>query len=171
MIEVTDRSAIEPQARADAASEAAITRLIQRAARFSDEQRYVEWMDLFTDDCRHALITRENHREQGLYNYVDKGRLALQERVAYLLGVWHTPRGKTTHVVSVLDIDPAVEGAGACVVSNFIIARAAPAEDSKLYASGQYIDHVVCDGERWLIKERTAIIDSSFLPADFADLV
>lgn len=171
MINVTDRSSVAAEPGVDVETERQITRLIQRAARYSDEQRYVEWMDLFVDDCRHAMITRENYREQGLYNFVDKGRLALQERVAYLLGVWHTPRGKTTHVVSVLDIEPSDDGQSAKVLSNVIVVRAAPAEDSKMYASGQYADVVVLRDGRWMLKERTTILDSEFLPGDFADLV
>lgn len=171
MTNVNDRSSVTVEPGVDFETERQISRLIQHAARYSDEQRYVEWMDLFVDDCRHALITRENHREQGLYNFVDKGRLALQERVAYLLGVWHTPRGKTTHLVSVLDMQRSTDGQSVKVLSNVIVARAAPAEDSKIYASGQYVDVVVMREGRWMLKERTTILDSEFLPGDFADLV
>ena len=170
MASVEEDQSVEAAVMLEIETERQIMLLIRRAARFSDEQRYMEWFDLFVEDCRHAMITRENYLEQGLHNYVDRGKSALQERVAYLMGVWQTPRGKTTHLVSVLDIE-LQERDTARVVSNFIVARAAPAEDTKLYASGQYIDEVVIKSGRWLFKDRTVILDSNFLPASMVDLV
>lgn len=158
-----------PISLADLATERAITELMVRAARLADEQRFLEWMDLFVDDCRYSAITQENYIDRGLCLYTDIGKRALHERVAWLMGLWQVPRGKTLHLVCNIEISVSGETAGAN--SNFMITRTGELEHSKLHACGRYIDKFERRAGVWMFKERQAIVDSNMLPAEFTELL
>jgi anthranilate 1,2-dioxygenase small subunit len=154
----------------DIASERAIVALINRAARLSDERKYLEWMDLFTDEASYSAITFENENAGGLYLFRDVGRAALHIRVAFLMGLWQAPRAKTLHVVSNVELAMAGEGS-ATGISNFIIARTADMEHSELHAAGTYYDLFRRADDGWRFSERRAVIDSNLLPPEFTELL
>jgi 3-phenylpropionate/cinnamic acid dioxygenase small subunit len=154
---------------ADLATERAIGALILRAARLADEQRYLDWMDLFVEDCRYSAITQENHAALGLCLYTDIGKRALHERVAWLMRLWQTPRGKTLHMVGNLEIE--AKGDAAAASSSFLITRTGELEHSKLYACGRYNDRLERRDGVWLFKERQVIVDSNMLPSEFTELL
>jgi anthranilate 1,2-dioxygenase small subunit len=151
------------------ASERAITALILRSARLADERRFLDWMDLFVDDCRYSAITQENHALSGLCLFTDASKRALHERVGWWMGLWQAPRGKTLHMVTNLEIE--VTGDSAVAQSSFLITRSGESEHTKLHASGRYNDKFVRRDGAWLFKERQAIVDSNMLPAEFTELL
>ncbi len=154
----------------DADDRLAISNLIIRSGYLGDSGRYMEWVDLFVESGQYSMITLENYRDTGLYLYKDKGFGNLQERAAYQLGVWQTPRAKTTHTISVVELEETAPDE-CSVISTFIMTRTGDQENTKLYASGTYRDTVVRTGDGWRFKERTVIIDSNLLPAEFTDLI
>ncbi len=151
------------------ATERAINNLILRAARLADEQRFLEWIDLFVEECRYSAITLENHQSMGLCLFTDIGSRALHERVAWLMGLWQVPRGKTLHMVTNIEIRPS--GDTATASSSFLIARTGELEHSKLYACGRYHDKFERRDGAWLFKERQVIVDSNMLPGEFTELL
>lgn len=154
---------------ADQAAERAINALILRAARLADEQKFVEWMDLFVDECRYSAITQENHLLNGLCLYTDIGKRALHERVAWLMGLWQVPRGKTLHLVTNIEIE--CRGDQASAESYFLLTRTGDMEHTKLHAAGRYSDKFERVDGAWKFKERRAIVDSNLLPAEFTELL
>jgi 3-phenylpropionate/cinnamic acid dioxygenase small subunit len=168
-IEVQDKAA--PGVTADRASEErAIGSLINRAARLADDQEFLAWMELFTDDGVYAGITFENRRDNGLYLFRDTGRQMLHMRVAFLMGLWQVPRGKTTHLVSNLEIELLDESSATCV-SNFVIARTGELEMTKLHAAGRYYDRLQKVDGAWRFKSREVVVDTNVLPSEFTDLL
>ncbi len=159
------------EAVADASLERAITALIHKAARLSDERAYLRWMDLFADDARYGAITHENFTSSGLYLFMDVGRRALHERVAFQMGLWQTPRGKTLHLVSNIEVRPGETEATAAAFSNFLMTRTADMENAKLHACGQYRDAFVRRDGQWLFASRVVIVDSNVLPPEFTELL
>lgn len=153
------------------ARERAVIALIYRAARLSDEQRYLEWMDLFADDGEYSAITNENQSYQGLRLFRDVGKTALHERVAFLMGLIQAPRGKTLHLVSNIEIEDGERPDTAVATSNFIMTRTGELEDTRLHAAGRYRDRFERQGDRWLFKERLVIVDSNLLPPTFTELL
>lgn len=151
------------------ATERAIHTLILRAARLADEQKFLEWMDLFVDECRYSAITLENYEAMGLCLYTDVGKRALHERVAWLMGLWQVPRGKTLHMVTNVEIE--ANGDSASAISSFLITRTQELEHSKLHACGRYHDKFERRDGVWLFKERQAIVDSNMLPGEFTELL
>jgi 3-phenylpropionate/cinnamic acid dioxygenase small subunit len=159
------------KAAANWAMERAIVSLIYCAARLADEQRYLDWMDLFTTDGEYSAITRENLTHKGLRLFRDVGKTALHERAAFLMGLLQVPRGKTVHLVSNVEIHAGDTPNSASAASNFIIARTGDMEHSKLHAAGRYLDRFERHDDAWLFKERLVIVDSNVLPPEFTELL
>ncbi len=128
-------------------------------------------MGLFAEDGIYSAITHENDTSNGLYLFKDVGRRALHIRAAFLMGMWQTPRGKTTHLVSNIEIQSGADETTATAVSNFLMTRTAEMEDSKLHACGTYYDRFERDGDAWLFKERRVVVDTNVLPPEFTELL
>ena len=150
--------------------EAAIRSLIYRSARIADEQRYKEWLELFTPDAVYAAMTYENLQDQGLYLFKDDGLEAIKERAAFLLGFWRVARNKTLHTVSNIEITEVTEKA-VTARSYFVIYRSGDMQPSTLHACGEYRDDFINQNDQWYFKERIVIVDSSVLPAEFTELL
>jgi len=173
-LDIADISATPPPALAapvDAETERAITALIYRCARLIDDRKYMEWMELFADDGEYSAITYENLQYKGLRLFRDVGKTALYERVAYLMGVWQVPRGKTIHLVSNIEVSAGEHENAVTAMSNFIVTRTADLEHTVLHAAGRYVDRFERQGGLWLFKDRLAIVDSNLLPGEFTELL
>jgi salicylate 5-hydroxylase small subunit len=155
----------------DVAKERAVVALINRAARLSDEQDFLGWMDLFAADGEYSAITDENLRLKGLRLFRDVGRTALHERVAFLMGLLQVPRGKTVHLVSNIEVSDGADADAASAVSNFIIARTGELEHTKLHAAGRYLDRFERGEDGWRFKSRLVVVDSNMLPPHFTELL
>jgi 3-phenylpropionate/cinnamic acid dioxygenase small subunit len=155
----------------DLATERAVVALIYRAARLSDEQRYLDWMELFASDAEYSAITNENLAYKGLRLFRDIGKPALHERVAFLMGLLQVPRGKTIHLVSNIEVSDGDVPDTARAVSNFIITRTADMEHTVLHAAGRYLDRFERRDGAWLFKGRLAVVDSNMLPPEFTELL
>lgn len=155
----------------DPAAEREITALIFRAARLVDEKKYLEWLDLFTDDGQYGAATHENFTTGGLHLFKDKSKQAIHERVSFLMGLWQVPRGKTVHLVTNIELETAADGRTATARSNFLVTRTADLEHTKLHASGHYRDKFARRDGTWYFAERLAIVDSNLLPAEFTEVL
>lgn len=166
-----ERSAATSTAPADPAVEREILALIRLSARCVDEQRFLDWMDLFADDGRYGAITNENFGTTGLHLFKDHGKPALHERVSFLMGLWQVPRAKTLHLVTNTEVEVDASGQKASAVSNFLMTRTADMEHAKLHACGRYLDKFEKKDGRWLFSERIVVVDSNLLPAEFTELL
>jgi 3-phenylpropionate/cinnamic acid dioxygenase small subunit len=155
----------------DIDTERAITALMFRAAKLADERKFLEWMDTFTADCTYSAITHENKAYQGLHLFKDVGRPALHVRVAFLMGLWQVPRGKTLHLVTNIQIWMAEDGKSAKATSNFIMTRTSDMEHSNLHACGVYDDEFEQVDGVWFFKSRAVTVDTNLLPAMFTELL
>jgi 3-phenylpropionate/cinnamic acid dioxygenase small subunit len=167
----TGAIASEPVLTSDLAKERSIVSLIHRAARLSDEQRYLDWMELFTSDGEYSAITNENLAYKGLRLFRDVGKSALHERVAFLMGLLQVPRGKTLHLVSNIEVSDGEAANTARAMSHFIVTRTADMEHSVLHAAGRYLDRFERKDDAWLFKERLVVVDSNLLPPEFTELL
>jgi 3-phenylpropionate/cinnamic acid dioxygenase small subunit len=173
-LDIADLSAAKtsaPTAMVDAETERAAVALIYRAARLIDDRKYVEWMDLFAEDGEYSAITYENLNHKGLRLFRDVGKSAIYERVAFLMGVWQVPRGKTIHLVSNTEVSAGEHVNSVRAVSNFIMTRTADLEHTVLHAAGRYVDQLERRDGVWLFKDRLAVIDSNLLPGEFTELL
>ncbi len=150
--------------------ERAIIALINRAARLADEQRYLEWLELFGEAAEYSAITDENLKYRGLHLFRDKGRPAMLQRVAFQMGLLQVPRGKTLRLVTNIEVSQDADGE-VSAASSFLITRTADLEHTVLHAAGRYHDRFERQGERWLFSERRAVVDTNLLPAEFTELL
>jgi 3-phenylpropionate/cinnamic acid dioxygenase small subunit len=96
--------------------------LILREARLLDEQRYVEWLDLFSEDAIYWIPTRPNQatpQEALSIIYEPKPLLAVRvERLSR--GEMHvqSPPSRTVHHVSAIEVDRD-EGRSALIVAEW----------------------------------------------------
>src|SRR6185503_17934930 len=98
-----------------------VSQTLYRYARAIDEQRFLDWLDMFTDDGRYGVMTYENAQEQGMYLHRET-KEGMKIRAAHLLGVWQNPRGKTLHSFSNIEIDDVTDDQ-VTVQSCFIVYR------------------------------------------------
>jgi 3-phenylpropionate/cinnamic acid dioxygenase small subunit len=156
---------------ANPALQGEIVALIHRSARLTDDQKYLDWMDLFADDGVYGAITNENYTSTGLFLFKDKSKSAIHERVAFLKGLWQAPRGKTLHLITNIDVEVDPSGDTASAFSYFMMTRTADMEHSKLHACGRYLDKCEKHDGGWLFKERIVVVDSNMLPGEFTELL
>jgi len=168
---LSDASSAAPAKPVDIETERAIVALIYKAARLADDRKYMDWLELFTDDGEYSAITYENLNHKGLRLLRDVGKTALYERVAYLMGVWQVPRGKTIHLVSNIEVTAGEHENAAQAVSNFIMTRTEDLEHTALHAAGRYVDRFERQDGAWLFKDRLVIVDSNLLPGEFTELL
>ena len=171
-LDIADPSTVStptPVKPVDAETERAAVALIYKAARLIDDRKYMEWLELFTEDGEYSAITYENLNHKGLRLYRDAGKPMIYERVAYLMGVWQVPRGKTIHLVSNTEVSAGEHENTAQAVSNFIMTRTADLEHTVLHAAGRYVDRLERQGGAWLFKDRLVIVDSNLLPGEFTE--
>ena len=148
----------------------AVRDLLYHYARTVDEQRFHDWLDLFTEDGSYSVMTYENRRDQCLYLLKDDGLEARKERVAYLMGYWQNARGKTLHTIANIVCHPLAEDE---VRSRSYLVVYRTGEDGvpQLYACGESEDTLVKQGERWLFRERRVTVDNELLPPNFTELL
>ena len=147
-----------------------IQNLLFSYARIADQQRFLEWLDLFTEDASYSAITYENLHDQGLYLFKDDGKEAMKERVTFLMGFWQVGRGKTLHMVSNIQVSDIQEN-GAKARSYFVIYRTGDDGVTQFHACGEYDDTLVRQDGRWLFQQRKVIVDNGVLPSHFTDLL
>jgi 3-phenylpropionate/cinnamic acid dioxygenase small subunit len=138
-------------------------------ARTVDEQRFHDWLDLFTEDATYSVMTYENQQDQGLYLVKDEGKEALKERAAYVLGFWQAPRGKMLHAISNVDVAE-ISATQAHVRSYLVVYRTARDGDTQLHCCGTAEDVLVREGDRWLFKQRAIVVDNG-MPPNFTELL
>jgi 3-phenylpropionate/cinnamic acid dioxygenase small subunit len=171
LADIASTKKAEPTVAVDLETERAVTALIYKAARLTDDRDFVGWMELFTQDGEYSAVTYENLIYKGLRLFRDVGHNALYERVAFLMGVWQVPRAKTMHLVSNIEVSAGEDANSAQAVSNFIMTRTADLEHSVLHAAGRYIDRFERHDGAWRIRDRLVVVDSNMLPPEFTELL
>ncbi|RMG44976.1 MAG: hypothetical protein D6723_18805 [Acidobacteria bacterium] len=144
--------------------------LLYEYARLIDEQRYYDWIDLFTEDGSYSAITVENLKDQGLFLFKDDGKEALKERIAYLMGYWQVPRSPTLHLVSNLTVNQLKESEAKCR-SYYHIYRIGEDGVPQFYSCGVYEDLLVKHDGRWRFRQRKVIVYNNTLPPNFTELL
>jgi hypothetical protein len=126
--------------------EECIRRVLAEFIQLRDDKRFVEWVDLFTEDATF---------EYGSHHLV--GRSAIRENVEALL---RNDKGKHLCVNSIID----VSGDTASVSSDFL--KVNPIDDGSgadgygVGTMGRYEDHFVRRSGAWKIAKRTVHIQS-----------
>ncbi len=142
-------------------------------AELLDDHRYVDWLDLFSNDARYWMPTRSNRllRDQdkevsveGEIALFDDSKKTLSWRVKQMESATHwaeNPRSRTRHLISNVRIAPAKSEGEYEVKSNFICYRNRLQDEVDIWA-GERIDLLRRDEEQELhIARRKILLDQN----------
>ncbi|MEX0732118.1 MAG: aromatic-ring-hydroxylating dioxygenase subunit beta [Aquisalimonadaceae bacterium] len=125
-----------------------------------DDDRLEEWPDMFVDDCRYVVTSRQNHLEglpHGTIYATSKGMLT--DRVSALRDANIYEAQSYRHIVGSIQI-LGVDNGVATVRSNFLVVRIMHNGEMILFATGCYQDKIDVSGEKAKFRERLVICDS-----------
>jgi len=127
--------------------------LVYSYARLLDEERFKEWLDLFTDDCFYGVQLYE-HFSGGLGFYLNggEGKDSLRRRIEAYEGVAFP---KTLHMLSNLRVE-LPEQDKSVTASYFAVYR-----NGALCFVGQYRHELVRKDGRWRIHSVVAVLDGA----------
>ncbi|MGQ0804139.1 MAG: aromatic-ring-hydroxylating dioxygenase subunit beta [Actinomycetota bacterium] len=147
-----------------------VEHFLNRYGRVLDTGAFEVWPDLFEDSGAYSLTTYENTRLAGLSLLLDRGREALKERAAYVLGYYRVPRRKTLHIISNVLIEE-VEGDVVTSHANVVLYRVNRRGESALHVCGEYNDRIRLGASGAKFVEHRVVLDGSTLPEDLSDLL
>ena len=134
----------------------AIRDLIQASGALLDQERFGEWIALFTDDAVYELLSDSPELGQpspwldldraSLAQYLDE----IPERVRY--------RDRRLHLITT--IATAVEGDTATADSHVVVFRTGPDGATACEAAGRYHDTLVRRDGQWRIARRRVALDT-----------
>jgi 3-phenylpropionate/cinnamic acid dioxygenase small subunit len=125
-----------------------------------DEDRLEEWPDFFVEECRYLITSRADH-EAGLPHGVvyAASRSMLVDRVTALRQANLFEPHRYRHIAGPIRIKHVADGV-AEVAANFFAARIMHDGDTKLFATGRYLDRIAVAHEPYRFVERLVILDS-----------
>jgi len=127
-----------------------------------DDDRLEDWPGFFTEECLYRVTTRDNHRRgmpAGLIYADSRGMLA--DRVLSLRKANVYEAQGYRHLVGVPRILEGSAQTALKVCTPFLVMRIDRQGFTDVFATGQYLDEVVSEGEAMLFKSRDVVCDSS----------
>lgn len=147
-----------------------VEELLIRYQNIINEQRYLDWLELFVSDGVYSVIDHQNSEAQGMYLIYDDGLEARKERVAYLMGYWKVPRSKTLHTLSNVLVT-SIEESQVHARSKFTVYRTDRDGVTSFHTCGEYRDEFERGDSGLLLRRHDVVIDMNVLPDDFTALL
>lgn len=138
--------------------------LYAKAAAALDEERWDDWLALFTQDARYIVQPRENH-DAGLPLATMRllSRAALHDRVyGVTQTMFHQPYYQRHLVSGVRPLGH--EGAFTRATSNYLVIRTKTGEPSEVFNAGRTLDLIATTPEGPRFAERLIVFDSELVP-------
>jgi 3-phenylpropionate/cinnamic acid dioxygenase small subunit len=151
-----------------AASREEIAEFLYREAHLLDERRFVEWLDIFTDDVEYLMPLREYLQGDvppAGHPIIKDDKTMLKGRVMKdATGVSHveTPASMTCRLISNVFFDELPTGE-LLVFSNFVVRQARKLRDEAWWV-GRRKDLFRKVGGSWKIARREVVLDATLLP-------
>ena len=140
----------------------AIYELLMRAATLLDEDRFLEWLELFAENSEYEMLFK-NPDIGGLDDYLMKLYKHELVKPMTLLPNHVFDTAKRLHMVSNIVIRATEETAESRCC--FIVYRTVESGISTLYALGHSEDSLVKENGRWLFLKRRVVLDTRMLEA------
>jgi anthranilate 1,2-dioxygenase small subunit len=126
-----------------------------------DNAEYEGWPALFTDDGTYRLTTRTDYdagRDFGIWYC--SNRAMMEDRVTAIRGVNVYEPHVYRHVTGPTEI-VAADASGARCETSFIVVRTDVDGAMTVFSAGRYVDEVVFDQGRALLRSRVVVTDSA----------
>jgi anthranilate 1,2-dioxygenase small subunit len=126
-----------------------------------DEGPLTDWPTFFTEACLYRITTRQNEeRNMPLSIMLCDNHAMLYDRVEAVEKANIFEPHYYRHVLS--DSRPLRSTADSLwMETSFICVRTMLDGRMSLFAAGKYVDEIVMDGDRWLFRSKTVVLDSS----------
>lgn len=146
-----------------------IEELLYREAHLLDEQRFDEWLDLFTDDVEYLIPLREHVQgdvDPPGHPIVKDDKLMLTMRVKkHQTGFSHVeiPKSMTCHLITNILVEDGETPDELVVLSTFLVRQARKLRDEAWWA-GRRRDLLRRVDGGWKIARREVLLDATILP-------
>ncbi|MFN5701310.1 MAG: aromatic-ring-hydroxylating dioxygenase subunit beta, partial [Betaproteobacteria bacterium] len=142
----------------------ALTQLHAQAAHLADAGRWVEWAELFTEDCLYLLQPRENF-DRGFplatMRFESRGML-LDRAYAVTETIFHDPYYQR-HVLGMPLVTAVQDGRLHCE-ANYAVFRTKLNQETTVFNVGRYLDELVWTPQGLKFAVRRVIYDSEMIP-------
>lgn len=146
------------------ADHVALTQLHAQAAHLADAGRWVEWAELFTEDCLYLLQPRENF-DRGFplatMRFESRGML-LDRAYAVTETIFHDPYYQR-HVLGMPLVTAVQDGRLHCE-ANYAVFRTKLNQETTVFNVGRYLDELVWTPQGLRFAVRRVIYDSEMIP-------
>ncbi|RYY52047.1 MAG: terephthalate 1,2-dioxygenase [Comamonadaceae bacterium] len=126
-----------------------------------DADELERWPSFFAERCLYRITNVENEREglpAGIV-YADS-RAMLEDRISALREANIYERQRYRHILGI-PVVASADAEGAVASTPFLVARIMATGETTVFASGEYRDRYLLDGDRLLLAERVAVCDST----------
>ncbi|MFM8695478.1 MAG: aromatic-ring-hydroxylating dioxygenase subunit beta [Betaproteobacteria bacterium] len=146
------------------ADHVALTQLHAQAAHLADAGRWVEWAELFTEDCLYLLQPRDNF-DRGFplatMRFESRGML-LDRAYAVTETIFHDPYYQR-HVLGMPLVTAVQDGRLHCE-ANYAVFRTKLDQETTVFNVGRYLDELVWTPQGLKFAVRRVIYDSEMIP-------
>lgn len=125
-----------------------------------DDDRLEEWPDFFVEDCRYLVTSRDSHEaglRHGIIYCASRGMLA--DRIMSLRRANIFEPHRYRHIVGPARLGK-IEGGVAETRANFLAVRIMHDGDTRLFATGRYLDRIAIGAPPFRFVERLVVLDS-----------
>ena len=150
-----------PEVEMSAAQRTSIDRLMARYGSLIDNADYEGWPALFTDDGVYRITTRTDFdagRDFGIWYC--SNRAMMEDRVSAIRGVNVYEPHVYRHVIGPTEI-VAADASGARGETGFIVVRTDVDGAMTVFSAGRYVDEIVFEADRALLRSRVVVTDSA----------
>ena len=139
----------------------AIGRLMTEYVNAIDNDEVERWPQFFTEACVYQIIPRGEHQQGRLIGiWYCEGRGMLEDRVSAYRSVNVYEPHVYRHVIAPTEILSA-DGAVYHTQTSFMVVRTMHDGEMLLFGAGRYLDEIVCEGGRALLRKRLVVTDSA----------
>lgn len=146
-----------------------IEELLSREAHLLDQNRFDEWLKLFTDDVEYLIPLRENTQgdvEPAGHPVMKDDKNMMEMRVRKnATGLSHVeiPRSMTAHMISNVVVEDSEKSGEMSVESTFLVRQLRKLRDEAWWSGRRHDQLRPVDGS-WRIARREVFLDATVLP-------
>ena len=136
--------------------------LLETYGRLLDEDRLEEWVELFVEDCRYEIVSREN-REQNLplSLMLCDNKDMLRDRIFSLREANIYNIHRDCHVIGLVR---ATEEAGITATAPYALFQSNQEGESRLFSVGRYYLDLTREADGLRIVKQIVVVDTGAIP-------
>jgi anthranilate 1,2-dioxygenase small subunit len=136
--------------------------LLETYGRLLDEDKLEDWVELFAEDCRYEIVSREN-REQNLplSLMLCDNKNMLRDRIFSLREANIFNIHRDCHVIGLVR---ATEDEGLAATAPYALFQSNQEGDSRLFSVGRYYLDLLREGDTLRIWKQIVVVDTGAIP-------